>query len=267
MGKLLKNELTRCLYGQKFKILFLGLLGYSLSVFLITVGSVSGKSSIELLSPDQYTMILGVDIRTFLHIFLLMCPLISSIIYADSYIYEKEKGIVNYYKTRIGFMKFIAAKLAAVIFINFITIFIIISINTLLTWIAVPNIGVRSKYGLPVYHIINAQNDMFLKPLYNKSALSYIFMITIIIALYHALIGIYALGLSIVLKSVKKINLYIYVFIGASILAILLPIKFEISMYAQTYPGKLSDFILTFAGWLLGGIILMTISLCVERKR
>jgi hypothetical protein len=268
MSKLLKNELTRCIYGQKFKILFAALLGYSLFAFLITAINIWNHTSLRLLSADQYSILLSSDLRAFLHLLLLICPIISCIIYADSYILEREKGIVNYYYTRIGFLKNIAAKLLAVILMNFFTIFIILLLNIVLIWIAIPDIGVSSQYGLPVYQYqIPGKDNLFLADVYNKNPFFYTSIIAGIIALFHAFIGACALGLSLLIKNIKRINLYIYIFVSVSILTILVPIRFELGMYAQTYPNELSDLVITCIGWILAGIVLMAGGIYFERKR
>ncbi|HIT91185.1 MAG TPA: hypothetical protein IAC41_12315 [Candidatus Merdenecus merdavium] len=270
MYKLLRNEWMRCFSSQKFKILSLVLLGYSIFAFIATIPSVVGKNSIQLLDRAQYTMVLSADIRALLHLLLLVCPILAFIIYSDSYISEREKGIVTYYQTRTGFTKYIIAKLLAIIVVNFMTIFITLSINVLLTWIAIPNIGIRSIYGLPVYQLLMLDglgSGMFLETIYHQFPLLYQILIIAIIAFYHAIVGVCCLGLSMVFPKIKKVNLCIYIFIGASILTILLPIKFQIGMYAQTYPSKLSDFILTLIGLILLGIVFMIAGIFAERTR
>jgi len=255
---LVKNDIYRCIKGIKYKIVFSLIFFFVIFIYLLTVFSAIGKTSLDLLATNYMSIILNPEYRSAIHLVILIFPIISCLLYADSYSYEKEKTICNYYILRVDSKKYIASKAISIIMINFISILFVFGCNEILTIIAVPNIGVANEYGLAAYELYGKTPDIFLPEIHDNMPYIYNFIIITIMSLYSSCLGLFTLGFSLVFGHIKRLYQCIYVFLIVNIITILLPVEYQVPMYIQTAPGKLSSLIISITGWLvLGGILTM----------
>jgi len=264
LRNLVKNDIYRCFKGVKYKIIFLLIFFFVALIYLHTAFSVIGKTSLDLLPTSRMSIILNPEYRSAIHLAVLIFPVISCLLYADSYSYEKEKTISNYYILRVNRKKYIISKAISIVIINFIAIYFAFGCNEIFTMIAVPNIGVANEYGLASYEIYGKTCGLFLPEIYDNTPHLYNFIIITIMSLYSACLGLFTLGFSLVFSQIKRLYQCIYVFLIVSIMTILLPTKYQVTMYIQTAPGELNSLIIALVGWLLAGSILIMIGIWKE---
>ncbi|MCB2339689.1 hypothetical protein [Clostridium estertheticum] len=265
MLTLIKLDLKNCIKNEKFKIYFLSLLGICIFSFLAVCTDSFMSNSLQLNFPNKMGIMLGNNVRSVLQFILLTLPLIACGIYSDSFIYERDNNICVYYLARINKRKYFTAKMFSIFIIVFFTILLPLSINELLTLLAIPNVGVDHGYGLTVYLLKANASEFFLQSIYNGHPYLYNYLLILITSFYGALVAVIGFNISLLFQ-MKKINLLIYMFLGVNLTSFVLPQKFQIYNYIQSNPGNLSDFIIALTGWIVVCIISGTIGIWKETR-
>lgn len=257
MSELIKIDLNNCIKNRKFKIAFSIIFIASVLEFLGKGMEYFGKTSLDLIESNNLSIILSESNRGIILLIILAIPLIVCSIYSDSYLYESQRGIDNYYFIRVSRRKYFISKIIVIFIVSFLSILIPLGINEILTYIALPNIGVKTGYGLPIYEVINVNSNIFMDNLYRIHPYIYNVFIILLISLYGAMIAVIAFNLSLFIK-MKASTLYIYIFLIVNIIQIIIPMQFTIELYIQTWPGEFKNFIITIFCWIMV-VILTTI--------
>lgn len=267
MISLLKIDFKNCISNIKFKICFLLMWGISIFSYICITAECFNKNSLDLLSPNNLSLIIGSGTKSIYYIILFTLPIISSFIYSDSFVYEKENNICLYYFLRRDKKKYYLSKVIVNFVVVFLTIFISLSINEILTYVAIPNIGILDPSTTPVYqNVINEDTiQVFCPSLYILHPFIYNYFIIFLNALFGALISVIAFNMSL-LFNMKKITVVVIAFLSANISVFLLPMKYQFQMYIQTWKGEVNDFIITLLGWIVLSVITLIIGIWRQLK-
>jgi hypothetical protein len=260
MSALIKIDLKNCLSSEKFKLCFLFLLSISLLSFIGAGLESFMANSLQLDFSYKMGIMQGSSGRSALNFILLIVPLIVCVMYSDSFIYEKDMNIYVYFFLRASKLKYFLSKIITIFIVVFFTLISTLSINEILTVIAIPNIGANNGYGIPAYLLKANASRLFLENIYYSHLYLYNFLLILITAFYGALIAVIGFNLSLILK-LRKVTLFIYMFLGVHLTLLVLPSRFQIYEYIQASPGKLSDFIITLTGWIMICIVTGTIGI------
>lgn len=266
MITLIKLDFKNCLRNEKYKLCFLSLLGICLFSFLTVCISSFMGNSLQLDFTNKMGIMLGTNVRPVFHLILLFIPLIACVIYSDSFIYERDNNICVYYLTRTYKLKYFISKIFSIFIIVFFTILVPLSVNELLTRLAIPNIGVNHGYGLTVYQLKANVGGFFLQSIYDKYPYLYNFLLILITSFYGSLVAVIGFNFSLIFQ-IRKITLFIYIFLGVHLTSFVLPSKFQIYNYIQSSPGNLKDLIIALIGWILICIISGTIGVWKETRK
>lgn len=266
MVTLIKIDLKNCLKNQKFKLCFLSLLGFSLLSFIGVCISAFMKNSLQLEFTNKMGIMLGTSVRSAFQIILLLIPLIACSIYSDSFIYERDNNIHIYYLTRCNKLKYFISKILTNFTMVFLTILFALSINEVLTILAIPNIGVNNGYGITVYQLKANAGRFFLQSVYYSHPYLYNFLLILITSFYASLVAVIGFNFSLIFKT-RKITLLIYMFLGVHLTSLVLPSKFQIYNYIQAVPGDLSGLIITLMGWIAICIISGALGIWKETRQ
>lgn len=267
MISLLRIDFKNCINNIKFKACFLVMCGISIFSYICIVLGCINKNSLDLLSTNNLSLITGIGTKSMYYIILFSLPIIASFIYSDSFVYEKENNICLYYFLRKDKRKYYVSKVIVNFVVVFLTIFISLSINEILTFIAVPNIGIQGTSATPVYqNIINEDTiHKFWPSLYIAHPFIYNYFIIFLNAMFGALISVIAFNISLIFN-MKKITVVVIAFLGVNISVFILPIKYQFQMYVQTWKGEMNDFIFTLLGWIAVGVITLLIGMWRQLK-
>lgn len=265
MLELIKIDIKNCINNLRFKIIFLSILGISLISFFSTCATYYGKNSLQIYSTNKMSLILSSDLRSVFHFLILTIPMLACIIYSDSYIIERKNNITNYFFIRSSRIKYFISKILVIFCTVFSTIFLVLIINELLTYTAIPKIGVNTGYGIPIYQIRVNNNEFFLQQIYNLNPYVYNIILITISAIYGALIAVIAFNISLIIR-MKPVTLIIGTFLIVNLISIILPMNFRIELYIQSWPGNFKDFLLTFCIWIVALILTGVIGIVKECK-
>lgn len=257
MLSLLKLDFKNCINSFKFKICFLSVWIISIISYLGVCTEYFNSNSLKLQSTNNLGLIMNPNIRQMYFLLFFALPLISTFIYSDSFIYERENNICPYYFVRQSKTLYFISKIIVNFIVVFFTIFIGLSINEILTQIAIPNIGVLSGSATPAYQLVindPKTSGMFRNDLYVNHPYLYNYFIIFITAIFCALISVIAFNISLLFR-MKKVTLLIVTFLCVNISLFLLPEKYQFQMYIQAGPDELYDFHSTILGWIIVLII------------
>ncbi|GKX66713.1 hypothetical protein [Inconstantimicrobium mannanitabidum] len=266
MVNLIRVDLKNCIKNDKFKMVFLLFIALSLLPFFMMCADVFGVTSLELFPTGIMGLTLGRTTRPVLNFILIMLPLIVCLIYSDSYIFERDNNICIYFFARNKKSKYFISKIISISIIVFLTVFFALSINEALTFLAIPNTGVRGYMGLPDYELTSNINHFFLQSILESSPYLYNFLLIIIISVYSSFIAIIGFNISIIFR-IKRITLFICMFLGVHLSEVILPMQFTMESYIQALPYKLEYFFITLLGWLILCIFTGVVGIGIESRR
>lgn len=268
MLSLLKLDFTNCINSFKFKISFLSIWIISIISYIGICTKYFNASSIKLVNTNKLSLIMSPDLRQLYFILLFALPLISVFIYSDCFIYEKENNIYPYYFVRTNRKLYFLSKVIVNFIVVFFTIFIGLSINELLTKIAIPNIGVLSGSATPAYQLVQYSKNIsgkFCNNLFISHPFFYNYFIIFITSIFCSLISVISFNISLLFR-LKKVTLIIITFLIVNISIFILPMKYQFQMYIQAWPGKLNDFYIVLLCWISIFIVSMIIGIWRNNK-
>lgn len=263
MLNLLKLDFRNCTNNKKFKNCFLILFTISILSFVITCIAYFNSTSLDLISTNSMGLVLGGELRVFYHLILMIGPLVGAVMYSDSFIYEFQENIIPTITSRCNKKVYFISKVITIFVVTFISIFFIFSINEILTYIAIPNIGIRNDYGVPAYILLgNNTDEFFMQTIKNSSPIVYKFIIIAFNAIFISFTSILTFNLTLIFR-IKSITVIIIVFLIINISQIILPIRYQVQMYLQCWPGDFNDFLKVAILW----IILLVITFIVGIRK
>ena len=259
----LKMEFNRCLNSKKFKYCFSILFGLTILSYAMLFKQTFQRNSLQLGKTTDYSMIISSsDIRTIFLTFVLIAPLICTLMYSDSFIEQRENNMYSIFFMRSGKKKYIIAKTITIFTVTFVSIFFILGFNEILTWISIPDVGIDN--GQPAYLIIqNNKAEYFLQDIYDRFPHLYNFIIIIITALFCSISSLIAFNLSMIFK-INKIIMVIITFLIVNGTEMFLPDDYQMQMYIQTWPAEFKKFLMVLSIWILLTVITFVIGIKKE---
>lgn len=161
MGRLFLLEMRNCINRKEFQVSFGILFFLSIGSFLVTCYRFFGHSLHQVRSASESSMLLGVYSTSFVIILTVLLPLLSTLIYSDSFYSDVKSGVYKSIITRTSFTKYVSVKTICIFVITFLTFFTPIMLNQLLSLIAFPIEGYDNNFSLPPYVIDFTEENMF----------------------------------------------------------------------------------------------------------
>ena len=265
MRNIIKLELSNCINSNRFKIMFSILFGISIASFLITAIHYYGSFSYSVNVTSLMGILQGNRSRTILFFFISTMPFIVSFIYSDSYYIERNSGINISLYMRSGRKKYLLSKLIVIATVSFVSVFCVLFINELLTFITYNNKG-SDIAGMTIYQYRNRYiAEYFLANLSISKPILFTFILILINSLYAAIMAIFSYVLTLIIK-IKGIAVITLVSIGNYLLNILianigLERKFSMPMYQTGAAGNTTAFFILIIIWIItiGGVFFIGI--------
>lgn len=255
MGNIIKLEFSNCINSKRFKIMFSILFGISIASFLITALHYYGSFSYSVNVTSLMGMLQGSRSRTILFFFISAMPFIVGFIYSDSYYIERKSGINVALYMRSGRKKYLLSKLIVIAIVSFASVFFVLFINELLTFITYNNKGSDIE-GMTIYQYKNRYiAEYFLANLSINKPLLFTFILIIVNSLYASIMAMLSYGLTLIIK-IKGIAVITLVSIGNYLLNILIAIiglerKFSMPMYQTGAAGNVIAFSILIISWII----------------
>lgn len=153
MQKLLLIEVRNCIKRLEFKLMLLCLFIISIGTFWVDCYNYYGRNLCNLRSAYELGIIQSLNFKIILQLLIVILPIISCVIYSDSYYKDYKSGIYKTILTKVEKMNYFLSKAVVNFFITFLVFFIPLVINQILYCIAFPCKGYFNNYGLPYYDI------------------------------------------------------------------------------------------------------------------
>ena len=187
-----KNELKRALFGKNAIISFSITLGIFIAAFMKEFGFESIKYISEYPSFDAIDAFLNVMSSNIVIVF----PLLATIIFADSYLQEKESGFTKFIYTRMPIKKYVSIK----VIVNSISSALIAGVSSLLVLISlVVTVGIRDPHIGSYTNNINGPLSYLFDS--RDTRLIYALIIVLLFSIGYMIIGTLALGISAWVKN------------------------------------------------------------------
>ena len=209
-------DLKNCIEGIKFKLGFLILLGISILGGIFTVLSQGGKALIDLEETGRLVFFVGNSVTKLVHLLLIITPLIVVLAYSDSFIKERDSGIIKSLFIRVGKKKIILSKLLVVALVSFFMTFIALGVQLLIIYISIQDIGRGMEGGLYYQQFFNYIETDFLVNLKYQNINLYNFCMLFVNAILNMLIAVTAYSVSLVIR-LKRLSLIALSFIAVII--------------------------------------------------
>ncbi|WP_339368707.1 hypothetical protein [Paenibacillus elgii] len=153
MKSMIKFELKNCLLRREAIYIFAAMCLMNIIAYLITVYSYYGNPLSSIRSAFDLSILTGHPSRFLYQTFIILLPLLSALIYADSYFTDLKSGVYKQIITRTKQSDYIGAKILTVVIVTFFFTFIPLMLNQLLCLIAFPSVGFDNNFAYPAYDI------------------------------------------------------------------------------------------------------------------
>ncbi|WML37966.1 hypothetical protein RCG19_11975 [Neobacillus sp. OS1-2] len=203
----LKAEIQSCLKRKDIHITFLLMLIISISAFVIECLSFYGLDLKFVRSSAESSLFQGVYAGSVKATLIFILPLLSSLIYSDSFYTDYHNGVLKTIITKVNKSKYITYKAITIFSLTFAVIFISLFINLILSAITFPSTGFDNVGALPAYDIgvQNYKNGYFLEILRLESPFLFNVISVFILSLFGGLFSILTLGIYFLCLSKNKI--------------------------------------------------------------
>lgn len=206
-----KNELKRALFGKNAIISFSITLGILVAKFMKEYGF----ASIKYFSENPYFDALDAFLNVMSSSIVIVFPLLATIIFADSYLQEKESGFTKFIYTRMPIRKYVFIK----VIINSISSALIAGISSLFVLISlVVTFGIREPHISSYTNNINGPLSYLFDS--RDTRLIYALIIILLFSIAYMVTATLALGLSAWVKNrylVLIIPFFYYIICGTVI--------------------------------------------------
>jgi hypothetical protein len=258
------TELRHCLKRKEMHIVFLILLIFSTSAFVMECIAVFGADLKLVRSAAESSLFQGVYASTVRSTLLFIFPLIASIAFSDSFYTDYHNGVLKVILTKVNKAKYIFNKAIVIFLATFSTFFIALLINQILTLITFPSVGFDNIYALPAYDIgvQNYDENYFLDLLRLESPFLFNLISILIISIFAGLFSLFTFGMYFHFLSKGRVfGLFIsfLVYIGFNLILGLLHFN-ELTIMHQIKPihtGTLTEIFIWFVIILIGSIYLI----------
>ncbi|SFD02887.1 hypothetical protein [Clostridium uliginosum] len=267
MKKYILIEYVNCLKSRKFKIIFFFLMILVISPFVYSCYKFYGNNLSSIRAASDMSIIQGIASSFARSTLVLLLPLLSAVIYSDSYSVEYNNGVFKNIITKIPKKQYLISKVLVNISVVFVTFFIVLSINELLTLLAFPLEGYDNNFSLPSY-IVMIRENWFLDNIRSYNPYLYDWIIIFNISLSAALISTITLIICFLNKYKWLINSFIVFisYISWMIITEILKIKnFSITSYLD-FPAIGNIYSLAFLIFILIALIITIFLYSIKNK-
>lgn len=161
MKKWICIELKNCLKRLEVKIVFSIVFIISISSYLANAYNYYGYNLSDLRSAHELSIIQSLDGKFLLQIIVISLPLLSCIIYSDTYYTDYKTRIYKTVLTRIKKQDYFISKAIVNFYVTFFVFFIPLLFNEILNIISFPIKGSFNNYGHPSYYIEYLSSYLF----------------------------------------------------------------------------------------------------------
>ncbi|MGL5152935.1 MAG: hypothetical protein ACRC7N_20450 [Clostridium sp.] len=213
MLKLIKMDLQNCLNGNRFKVSFFLFFILSMGNIILSLKNCEDVFRSNIPRVEYMGILFGIfgGGRQIYFIYLLILPLISIFIFSDSFYLEKQNGVFNAIYIRAGRTKYIISKIIVCGIVAFLTVFITLGLNEIISYVIFNNVGIAGTNGTPVFRGYTNYIDVFSVSMDNSPILAKMILISIN-SIYAALLAILTFSIFLVIR-VKNYLIFIGVYI------------------------------------------------------
>ena len=255
MLNLIKLETLSCISSIRFKITFGILFAVSIFNFLFTCVNYYGSNSTSVNIVYNAGIMNGSRARMVFHLFIIIMPIVVCCMYSDSYYKEKKANITTAIISRTGRKKYLIGKFIAIALISFFSVFFVLSVNELLTYISFNKKGSYAN-GVEIYKLNTFYDPTsFLSYINMKLPAVYNLLLIIVNSLYASILATFTFALSLVLR-VKSLSIIVGTYAGTYLLDIFLlnvglGDKLSMNMFQQGGAGTIQGFFFVVLLWIL----------------
>ncbi len=266
----MREEMKKCFDRGQFKAMFL-------FIYIITVISFIAESMMQekaslftsLRSSYESTFMTGIN--SFIGVIVMLLPVISGLIYADSYVEDRACGIHNYIASRCEMEKYLKRKAKIIVFATFMTFMIPMLLNLILSNIIFPQNGYESIFGIPMYALCSNYNkEILFDSLRIDNPCLYNILFAFLISLFASLFSLIIYGLLFFTKDNKLKTIFSVYIIYLAWEIFLGVLDFEkLSLFSYMWSYRKGNIIVMFTyiiGFLILGLVLTGIGIRKEIK-
>ncbi|OXM16591.1 hypothetical protein [Paenibacillus herberti] len=197
MLRQLELEWRLCSQRITFQVLTFLFFMLSIGAFLFVCYRNYGTDLLYVRSAYEMSILQGTSTRIVLTMELMLLPLMTPLIYSDSFTRDIHSGIFKGILTRVEIRTYLVAKAIIIFLVSFLIIFIPLLINQLLCLLAFPKLGFDNRYNLPPYDIgfQNYDSEAILDVLRLESPLLYNVTFMLLISLMGAAFSLFSYGI------------------------------------------------------------------------
>ncbi|MFL0194084.1 hypothetical protein ACJDU8_00545 [Clostridium sp. WILCCON 0269] len=242
MKNILILEFKNCIANVKFKIVLMVLLLMSILGYLVNCYSSYKLPLSQVRGAYEVSLIQGIQSSNILGIMIVFIPLLSNIVYSDSYYVDSHTGVYKNIITRVNKRHYIISKAIVILTVTFFVFFIPLLLNQLLCLITYPVEGIDHNYCFPAYDIgyqNYTANWLFELTRFNNPFL-YNVIYMIIISIFASLFGLIGYIISLIYNK-KRFIIVIAPFILNIVIEIFIDILGRIFNF-ESYRYVISTF-------------------------
>jgi hypothetical protein len=252
--RILISEAKICLKRKEIHFVFLLLLLISITAFIMECLAFYGSNLKFVRSSAESSLVQGVYAGSARLTLIFILPLLSSLIYSDSFYTEYHNGVLKTILTKVDKSKYIFYKSIVTFFFSFFVFFITLFINLILCTVTFPQVGFDNIYSLPPYDIAiqNYDNTYFLDIIRIESPFLFNVISIILLSLFAGLFSLFTLGIYFLFLSKNRVFGLFFSFlcyIGANILLVTLGFN-DLALTNQLKPIH-SGTILQLIFWII----------------
>lgn len=268
MKQLIIIEFKNCIRNKKFQVTFSVMYLLSLLSFFVNCKKYYGYHLSSVRAAYEMDIIQSLASGTVIDILIIVLPLVAFMVNSDSFFRDYSSGVYKNIITRVNKKSYLLTKLLVTFALTFLTFFLILTLNELLTLIAFPLKGYDNNFAYPSYDIgySNYMSTHFLDLTRLNSPYLYNMIHITIISLVSALFAVVILSLSFLIKAkILQIILGVFAFYTLSdiIFLVLNVQKFSIKNYL--YSSKIGSSECLFAWFVI--LALLSILMYIIAKK
>lgn len=255
MLNLIKVDIQNCINNIRFKVAFFILFLISIINYIFALSNSVNKTS-NLIDIYRYQGILlgsSGGGRSVWGFFILIMIILVVSMFSDSFYLEQKNGVYISIYQRVGKTKYILSKLIVCGIVSFFSVFFVISINEVLSYITFKGVG-SYLVGNYSYESIGMNSIPLLGSFGDKYIIASKFILIMINAIYASIISMFTFSIFLVLN-IKNYIVIIGVFILDYIIDLIMPSlyyeKFSMFLIRQGGGISISYFFIIIFVWSL----------------
>lgn len=271
MKNLIKFELYNIIRRKELKLVFFLLFSASIIDFILICYTYKGYPIETVRAFYDEFFLISPHALVGKQLYVVLFPIIVSLIYSDSLVIESKNNINNYIYTRTRKSNHILAKVTVNFGVVFLCLFTCLFVNFILTKLTFPDISGSNLYGTPssiLYSLEGLKNlsessSLYLIDkisVYNKNI--YILLIIILKSIAGGLLATLSLALSTILKKNRIISIFsVFILINLMLLiGHLLPQIFSVDKFIDFENNS------SILSYTIVSLVVLSASIIIFRK-